>query len=512
MKKRIIVSILIFFLFIVPILITPFPPTTDLPQHLSQIQLLIETLKTDNGFYKIQWTAPNTFVYVFIYLFWQILPPELVGKAILILMILFWILAIHILSEKRGIPIESTIFASLLVFNLSLYWGLLNFLIGFPIFVIWFALTSKDRHATSFKEILLLVALSFFLYLSHALWFVVGAAWLFLINLVKKTPWKPFSLRLAALLPGVVLALTWFVNFASSRTDAGFKTAPHWPSLPFRLSFGSFLNSTFGGIKGPTEFLVFCFICLWATLLVWKNRKRLIILFDKESLIAGFFFLAIFLLAPSTFLNTIFFSSRWFAIAMIFFIISLRLPLKDNLLVKAIPVFIAFGFVLMTSLAWQNFYSKDLSGLKESLAHIPPGSTVLGLDTVRRSDYLKGEPFFQIFSYAQAFKGCELNFSFAEHGTGIVAFKEIRETPWTTCLEWYPERTKKSDLRFFDYVLANTDEDTEKYFLETEELVRLTSTGFWQLYKVQSVKMESETDFFQDDYLFFPASTEKNKK
>jgi len=57
---------------------TPFPPATDLPQHLSQIHLLKDTLKSDDGLYRIQWTAPNTLVYKFITRFWQLLPPELV--------------------------------------------------------------------------------------------------------------------------------------------------------------------------------------------------------------------------------------------------------------------------------------------------------------------------------------------------------------------------------------------------------------------------------------------------
>jgi hypothetical protein len=512
MKKRIIVTMLIFFLFIIPLLTSPFPPTTDLPQHLSQIRLLMETLKEDSGHYKIQWAAPNTFVYTFIYLFWQILPPELVGKAILILLILFWLIAIHFLSYKKDIPIESAILASLFVFNLSFYWGFLNFLIGFPVFVIWFVLTSKVEHEYSLKGIALLMSLSFLLFLSHALWFAVGAIWLVLINLVNKTPWKPFFLRLAALIPTVVLAMVWFVSFTPSRTEAGFQTAPQWPSLTFRLSFPGFVNSVFGGIRGPTEFLVFCLVCTWTALLIWKYRKRLNFLFDKISLTAGFFFLAIFFVAPSTFMNTAYFSSRWAPIAMIFLILSLRLPLSEKPVVSAMPFFIAIGFVLMTSIAWHKFNSKELSGLEKSLDRITPASTVLGLDLIRNSEYIKGEPFFQIFSYSQAQKGCELSFSFAEHGTGIVAYRASRKRTWSKSLEWYPERTKKSDLRFFDYVLVNAGEISERFFLETSELIRMTSSGLWQLYKVQPVKVGFVTEFFKDDYLFFPPNKNERKK
>ena len=48
-----------------------------------------------------------------------------------------------------------------------------------------------------------------------------------------------------------------------------------------------------------------------------------------------------------------------------------------------------------------------------------------------------------------------MNFSFAEHYSGLVAYKTKREVPWTPGLEWFAAKVKRTDFAFFDYVLAN---------------------------------------------------------
>jgi len=108
----------------------------------------------------------------------------------------------------------------------------------------------------------------------------------------------------------------------------------------------------------------------------------------------------------------------------------------------------------------------------------------MGLDLLKESDTIKGRPFLQLTAYAQAFKSCTLNFSFAEHYSGLVSYKKKREVPWTPGLEWYGEKVKRADFRFFDFVLIDGDEDDFKVLEGFSELKGAVRGSRWRLYEV----------------------------
>jgi len=482
-KTRVIVAAGLFVLAILPIVLTEFPPSTDLPQHVAQVRLFLDTLKSPGGPYVIQGLAPNNLIYLLILILWSVLPVAYVGPAVLVLIVFLWIAAIFLLAAGKGRSTEAAILASLLVFNQSFYWGFLNFMTGFPVFVLWFALTTKDPGHRSWKLYAGLVGTSFLLYGSHALWLAAGGAWLVLIGLLKRIKVKEFLFRLATLIPCGMVALLWYPRLSLARAASGFDVAPHWSPLFDRLS--SFVDAAFGGIRGPVEIIVFTFLYGWCGLSVWKNRRRLGGLIDRDMLAAGGFFLSIVIIAPDKFMNTIFFGSRWFPIAMIFLLLSLPVPSVRRLSAKTVAFTIAAAFFLITAIAWHKYGTEDLSGFQESLGHIPSSSRVLGLDLVKSSGIIKGRPFLQLFAYAQVFKGCELNFSFAEHYSGLVAYKAKRQISWTPGLEWFAAKVKNTDFAFFDYVLVNGPEADHKTLSSFRELSPMTNSGRWRLYKVR---------------------------
>jgi hypothetical protein len=482
-KTWIIVAAGLFVLAILPIVLTEFPPSTDLPQHIAQVRLFLDTLKSPGGPYVIQWLAPNNLVYLFLLGFWSVLPVAYVGPAVLVLIVFLWIAAIFLLAAGKGRSTEAAVLASLLVFNQSFYWGFLNFMTGFPVFILWFALTTGDARNSSWKLYAGLAGTSFLLYGSHALWLAAGVAWLVLIGLLKRIKVKDFLLRLAALIPCGLVALLWYPRLSLARAASGFDVAPHWSPLFDRLS--SFVDAAFGGIRSPMEIMAFVFLYGWCGLSVWQNRRRLRGLIDRDMLAAGAFFLAIVIMAPDKFMNTIFFGFRWLPIALIFFLLSLPVPSIRRFPAKTGALTIAAAFFLITAVAWHKYGTEDLSGFRESLEHIPPSSRVLGLDLVKTSEIIKGRPFLQLFAYAQVFQGCELNFSFAEHYSGLVAYKAKREVTWTTGLEWFAAKVKRADFAFFDYVLVNGPETDHKTLSSFRELSPMTNSGRWRLYKVR---------------------------
>jgi hypothetical protein len=468
---------------LVPLFMTAFPPSTDLPQHVAQIRLFLDALNSPGGPYVIQWLGPNNLIYLFLLAFWSVLPVAWVGPAVLAFVIILWLAAIFLLAAGRGRKTEAAILASLLVFNQSFYWGFLNYLVGFPVFVLWFALTTKGPGHPAWKHFAGLVGISFLLYGSHALWLAAGGAWLVLIGLLKRIPPKEFLFRLATLIPCGVVALLWYPRLSLARAAAGFDVAPHWSPLFDRLS--SFVDAAFGGIRGPAEIIVFVFLYGWCGLSVWQNRKRLGDLVDKDMLAAGVFFLAIVVIAPDKFMNTIFFGSRWLPCAMAFFLLALPVPSVRRLSVKTAVLTIAAAFFFMTATAWHRYAVEDLSGFRGSLEKIPPSSRVLGLDLVKSSEIIKGRPFLQLFAYAQVFKGCELSFSFAEHYSGLVAYRAKRDISWTPGLEWFAAKVKRTDFASFDHVLVNGLDADHKTLSSFDELRPLSLSGRWRLYEVR---------------------------
>ncbi len=480
--SRLTLALVISAFVVVPVLVAPFPPSTDLPQHLAQIRLFQAALADPSGPYVIQWAGPNNLIYAFLAGLWAVLPHEWVPRAAIGLILLAWVAAIHGLAASRRRPVAAGVVASLLIFNQSLYWGFLNFLVGFPIFVLWFGLATGDEKRISWKRWLALAGTAFLLYESHALWLAAGGAWLILSGLIEKLPLKLLVLRLTALIPCGVIAAFWYPSLSAARATAGFDVAAHWSPLFDRLA--SFLDAAFGGMRGPVETVAFVFIYFWVGTAVWQNRKRLREATDFRLLSAGLFLLVIVLAAPDKYMNTIFFSSRWFPPATIFLLLALPLPVVPRISAKVVAVAAVLGFCLAAAVSWYRFNATDLSGFNESLEKIPAGSRVLGLDLVKESEIIKGKPFLQLTAYAQAFKGCDLNFSFAEHYSGLVAYKRKRDIRWTPGLEWYAEKVQRSDFKFFDYVLVNGGRSDFRILEGIRELVLATEGSPWRLYWV----------------------------
>ena len=90
----------------------------------------------------------------------------------------------------------------------------------------------------------------------------------------------------------------------------------------------------------------------------------------------------------------------------------------------------------------------------------------------------------QIFAYARVFKGGDLNFSFAEHSSGIVSYKDPRRKDWTYGLVWSSEKVALDDFQHFDYVLANGDVAFHTRMSTLQTINPVSATGRWHLYQV----------------------------
>ena len=468
----------------VPFLSVQLPPVTDLPQHLAQIRLLHEALADPDGPYRIQWLTPYLLGYLPLTLAWKLSPGEGAARTAMLIVALLWILAIHWLAFKRGRAASAAILASALFFNHDTYWGFYSFVTGWPVFVLWFLLTTRvadDRFRPI--DVPLYLGAAWLLYMSHALWFAAGLAWLLLWSAVTKQSLRTTGLRLASLSPVLVLAALWYPRMSA----AGFSSPTRWDIVPSaRLSFWWIVDAAFGGLRGPLEYVMVAVLAGWVTLGLYQNRERLGACVDRGLCLAGVFFLGLALVLPDWHQSTIAFASRWFPVATIMLLLALPTPVWDRTLRTATATAVLALFVVATSLTWIRFERSEWDGLPESLEALPANARVIGLDYVKTSTIVKGRPFLQAFAYAQVLRGGRLNFSFAELAPMAVVYKAPRSSrPWTRGIEWVAERAKRSDLRYFDYAIVNGDASQHAAVAALAELTPVTADGAWRLYRVR---------------------------
>jgi hypothetical protein len=467
-----------------PFLATRFPPMTDLPQHLAQLRLFWEALAEPGGPYRIQWFTPYGMAYAVMGLAWSLVSPVNAGRVAAIALTLFWIGAVHLVAAARGRSPAAAVLASVAVFNHTLYWGFLNFAVGWPVFAVWFLLTTgpRARRIERFDGLGLL-ACAALLYLSHALWLAVAILWLAVSAIMFGAPLRTVALRFLALSPALVAAAIWYPRLTAS----GFDSPTRWFATPSaRLSFSWLVDAALGGLRGPIEYVVVASAVVWIGLGVYHHRQTLGRDADRELCLAAFLFLGLALLLPDLHTNTILFASRWMPLALALLVLGAPAP-RWGPVARGAYALGALGLSsLTTTVSWIDVERHEYSGLAASLDALPEHSRVLGLDFVRDSEIVKGRPFMQTFAYAQAMRGGELNFSFADFAPSPVVFKDRRRLTWTGGLEWYPKLVRRSDLAQFDYALVNADAATHREFAGRFGITAVTAEGRWRLYRVRA--------------------------
>jgi hypothetical protein len=464
-----------------PLLAVRIPPITDLPQHVAQMRLLNDALHNPNTIYTVQWFTPYSLVYGIIAVAWALFPPLEVGRMTVLALAVLWTAAVHLVAARRGrSPVAATL-ASVFFFNVFIYWGFLNFAVGFLSFTLWFLLTTRaPRDAFRARDAVAYLAVATLLYVSHVLWLVFAVGWLFLVSLVHRVPLRTAALRFASIVPVLVVVAVWYPLLAEN----GFVSRTTWfvPILK-RFSFFWLADGALGGLRGWSEPIVLGVVLAWCAVSLWEHRRKLgeVIDADLAWLAAACFGLALVL--PDQHMSTIGFSVRWLAPAMIAFVLALPAPRLGARWQSLLSVSLVAVFCLSTTLAWMRFERDELSGLDASLAALPASTRVLGLDFVKVSSVIKGRPFLQTFAYAQVVRGSWLNFSFAAFAPSLVLYREPLGIGWTSGLEWSAEKVRASDFRYFDYALVNAAEEVHEVLARRAPVVPVTTHGRWRLYQ-----------------------------
>ncbi|MBM4397736.1 MAG: hypothetical protein FJ087_18860 [Deltaproteobacteria bacterium] len=478
-----------------PFLAVTIPPATDLPQHVAQVGLLGEALAGRAPELAVNWIAPGNLGYAAVALAGAVLPPFAAGRVALMLVVLAGVAAAWIVAERRGRPIGAVVLAAALAFNHSLYWGFLPFLAGWPVFLAWVhAVSPASPRPVTARRTALLAGLGLLLYASHALWLAAGVAWVTLETVRRPPAGGGIAARAAALLPAAALAALWYPAMAAARAEGGFDVDAHWFTTPLaRLDPRWLADAMLGGIRGPVEAVVAAGVAAWVALGLRTRRRDLREACDGPLVAAGLLLVAVALLGPDKYLNTLEFGGRWFPIGVSLLLLGLPAPAVREWLAGAAAAALLAALSASTTLAWMRFEHEDLSGLAGAIEAVPAGSRVLGLDMVKQSDVVKGRPFVQAPAWVEPVRGARPAFSFAEHSTGLVTRTDTRAPPWTANLEWAAEHVKPSDFGYFDHVIVNGADAVHAGAAASRELEPVTTTGRWRLYRVVSNGMRSKS-------------------
>ena len=408
----------------------------------------------------------------------------------MLIMTLAWVASVFLLAFKFGRPPETAALVSVTVFNPSFGWGFLNFLSGFPLFVLWLLIlppATMDRLPT--RRVLALSVVALLLLLAHAFWFLAGILVYVVQEVVRGTRIKTILLRVTAVIPALLLAGAWFPRLSEMRRVTGFDVGAHWFVLPWeRFAPSELVNNLFGMVRGPIEPMIALVLLLWgagalATFLLGKREGT-----DLRLLLPAGILALVVVMAPDKYVNTISFASRWLPVAILLLLLGLPRPAVPRWLAMAIPLAVWGAFSFGHCGAWMRYEREELTGLREALAALPNEPSVMGLDFINTSRYLEGRPFLHAYAYAQVLHGGTLNFSFVEHQSGIVSTRQPRVVTWTTGLEWYPEQVRERDFGAFAYAIVQGAAEEHRFLESTGMVEAITREGRWRCYVTTSGK------------------------
>jgi hypothetical protein len=511
-----------------PALLTRYPPAADLPQHLAQVeQALFRNL--DPGAYAAWW-APNNLIYAPLAALRAIVGPEHVASASIALLGVVWAAATYLLGARLQRPAGGIALASALFFNSSLSWGMLNFLIGWPLVLVWLSVNQLPRVAPASAKsrldvsragaasgFMLRLALGWLLLWAHALCFAAACAFACVFAFSGGS--RPANLRSNAeandpvtkgnakvvcrfvdhglvhrlypvlpLIPTALYAVAWVVVLGEQRAARGFDVAPHYAvSLLERLDPDYFIARSVAA--GPLTWALFAIVVGWLLAgFARPNHERR--WHRPLAACAALLALSYFAL-PSKYLNTIEFSSRWLpCMWMLFVLASPGPPVSARTATLA-----ASGATLLVSASvgwnWRAFATTELTGLTAAFEATPLHARLLGLDFLKKSPLVEGRPFMHLSSYATLLRGASTHFDFSEHGTALIRGTR-RAKPWTPGLEWLPETVRPADFEHFDVALIGAPpEFHEQVIARLSGLSALTHTGLWRLYGINAASAPS---------------------
>ncbi|MDH4284614.1 MAG: hypothetical protein OEV35_04785 [Gallionellaceae bacterium] len=403
-------------------------------------------------------------------------------------MIALSIAGIALLANKVGASLAAVPLSAVLLFNQSFYWGFLPFMAGFIAFL-FLIISWLEPRQFSWQKLVIQALLFMLVYFSHILWFVVTLLTVPVLILASPGRIAKFRALSFSALPAITLALSWYPSLHNKWAGKGFDMSPYWiVPLHDRLHPLYAANAIYG-LKADFKLFILLTVVLFILGGILRSITGKQKIISVPLLVLALIVLTAYLAMPDQYNNTILFAARWLPYVFIFLLLGCLAPLqaqKWSIGVLYFAFAVLGAHTLLTASSWLKMEKEDLSGLQQAMEKLPAKQRVLGLDILQTSPTINTlRPFLAIHAYTQVLKGCETNFSFAEHASSLVTYKTTPLKPFQIGLEWAPERVSMNDVYYFDYVLANADDEAHGKLASYLKIRPVTYEGRWRLYSVR---------------------------
>ncbi len=465
-----------------PFLVIRFPPITDLPQQVAQIRLLGQALASSHSHYEVAWWAPNRLSYALLAVGWVTAGPQWAGSIALALIAALWAWSFQAVARTRQRSVATALLVCVLFYNHGFYYGFLNFILGVPVFLLWWHWSLQPPDSRLWLEALRFLGGATLLYETHLLWLVVGLLWLPVGCWMSGARMRQWVARGLGAAPLALAGGAWSHWLSTTR----FAAHTVWGPLPWqRLLPEWWVHAAFGGLRGRLEPMLLACLVLWTLAgLATATRKARDV--DVPLITAGALLLLLAVLLPERQMRTIELGSRWVPAGLAFVVLALPAPRLQVSLRRILAILILALAAVSTAIAWHTVELSDLWGLRESLAALPNAPRLLGLNFLRTSATRRGDPYYHMFAWSQVLHGGSLNSSFARMPTSLVLDRR-EPPPWTRDLEYFSGAVQRRDFDWFDYVLVSGGKQIQDEFAAMPWLQPVTEEGLWRLYRVRPV-------------------------
>ena len=355
------------------------------------------------------------------------------------------------------------LFAVPLGVNVMFTYGLLPFVIGFPVMFLGMAYCVRDIEKPTRNTGIILALLGVACFFAHVLpFFLFGVVYALCFPWLQPSKWLRAAIPA---IPSVILAAWWFLGSAAGKAaeNKHGEGGGLFASPPLDASFSQILQWTTNVFSDQSDekwLLVLVIVAVVAIGLSQGERD------DSSPLARRYFVVVLVCIAGfvslSDHLGDVWLLAQRFPVPGLLCAIPLlrmpRVPTRRAIATLGL-LYACYGSVVNTCKHFIKFELEDVGDFDEAIASMAPGKKVCGLIYDKGSSVVPNAVFLHFVSYYQAEKGGLVMFSYAGFPHWPFTYKEGQYPPpgkmarlrW----EWTPEQTPLNEIYpYYDYVLV----------------------------------------------------------
>jgi hypothetical protein len=366
-----------------PFAVTPIPPLLDFPNHVAEMYVIAHASADPilAKFFSIHWTVvANSGVELVMPILLRWFPLWDTGRVFAMLAVLLPLAGTIAFSRAAfGRWSAWSLGGGLVAYNTLFLLGFMNFIIGLGFALLFAALWIANRGRHPVWTILggtVAALMLFFVHMYGLIYFalLIGAHELVSLWGPPGRRWPTPAAMLRRLLPDALIFVLPAILLLTS-TLAG--TSGPIERLSLKIKLGELFYPFLTYYQTPDRLAMLAVLAIMAGLLIWRRAQV-----AAEAVIVGALLLVAWPFVPHVAMQTAYLDSR--LPTMIGFLLFAgfaprRLPRRLGVALFGLIALLTVIRVGLVAHVWAG-HNQDIAELREVIAHVPPGSTVLAVD------------------------------------------------------------------------------------------------------------------------------------